>query len=309
MAAEQLELFSARPMEPNAPFSAALRLYQAHLRREGLTENSVKSFVSDIRLLAHYLGIGQPVGDVSTRDLNNFLQWLQHGRGVPCSPKSYARRVTALKSFFKWLTEAKVLESDPSAAVIQYSVSSPLPEILTDAEVRRILAVTERRRRAERPDARPELVVTLVLQTGLKKSEMMAIVPNHIDTSDPQNPFLYVRYSNPRQRHKERKLPLDPQWLEVLDEYIAQYKPRKKLFECTARNLEYVLTDVAEEAGLVKHLSFEMLRWTSAVRDHLAKTAPDKLREKLGLSKISWRENGEKVAKLAASLEAAEVGR
>jgi integrase/recombinase XerD len=296
-------------MEPDTPFSAALRLYQAHLRGEGLTENSVRSFVSDVRLLARYLGIGQPVGGVSTRDLNNFLQWLRHGRGVACSPKSYARRVTALKSFYKWLHETRVVESDPSAAVIQYSVSSPLPEILTDAEVRRVLAVTQRRRKAEKPDARPELVIALVLQTGIKKSECMAIVPNHIDTSDAQHPFLYVRYSNPRQRHKERKLPLDPQWVEVLAEYQAQYKPRKKLFECTARNLEYVLTDVAEEAGLVKHLSFEMLRWTSAVRDHLAKMPPDKLREKLGLSKISWRENGEKVAKLAASLEAAEAKR
>lgn len=310
MHAEQLPLFpTLRPLEPSAPFSAALRLYQQHLRREGLTENTIKSFVSDIRLLARYLGVGQPVGAVSTRDLNNFLQWLQHGRGVPCSPKSYARRVTALKSFFKWLTEAKVLENDPAAAVIQYSVSSPLPEVLTDAEVRRILAVTERRRRAEKPDARPELVITLVLQTGIKKSECMAIVPNHIDTSDPQHPFLYVRYTNPRQRHKERKLPLDPQWIEVLQEYLDQYQPRRKLFECTARNLEYVLADVAEEARLIKRLSFETLRWTCAVRDYMAKMPPDQLRQKLGLSKISWRENGEKIARLAASLEAAEAKR
>ncbi len=308
MTAQQLPLFPTEPpLAPDAPLSAALRLYQQHLRQEQLTENTVKSFVSDIRLLARYLGIGQPVGAVNTRDLNNFLAWLQHGRGVPCSPKSYARRVTALKSFFKWLTETKVLEADPSTAVIQFSVSSPLPDILTDAEVRRVLAVTQRRRKAERPDARPELLITLLLQTGLKKSECMAIVPNHIDASDPHNPFLYVRYSSPRQRHKERRLPLDPQWLEVLAEYQAQYHPRQRLFECTARNLEYVLTDVATEAGLAKHLSFEMLRWTAAVRDYLARMPPDKLRQKLGLSKISWRENGEKIAKLAASLEQIET--
>ena len=93
-------------------------------------------------------------------------------------------------------------------------------------------------------------MLSLLLQTGIKKGEAMAIVPNHIDDSDPDKPVLYVRYANPRLRYKERKLPLEPAWLAVLDEYLGQYRPTDTLFTCTARNLEYVLRDLAEEAEL-----------------------------------------------------------
>jgi hypothetical protein len=55
-----------------------------------------------------------------------------------------------------------------------------------------------------------------------------------------------VRYANPNYRYKERKLPISPEWLDVLDEYLAQYEVRDTLFDCTARNLEYILTDVGE---------------------------------------------------------------
>jgi integrase/recombinase XerD len=59
------------------------------------------------------------------------------------------------------------------------------------------------------------------------------------------------------------------------------------------------LKHVAEAAELPDGLSFEMLRWTCAVRDYRAGMGADKLRQKLGISKITWREVGIKVAKLA----------
>jgi hypothetical protein len=43
-----------------------------------------------------------------------------------------------------------------------------------------------------------------------------------------------------------------------------------------------------------------MLRWTCAVRDYKAKMPSDKLRQKLGLSKITWQETSENLKKLAA---------
>jgi integrase/recombinase XerD len=86
----------------------------------------------------------------------------------------------------------------------------------------------------------------------------------------------------------------------VLEEYKAQYQISDKLFPCTARNLEYVLRDVSILAGLPKPVSFEMLRWTCAVRDFQSGTSEEQLRQKLGLSKITWEEAGAKIAKLAA---------
>lgn len=289
-------------LTPEAPLQAALGLFERHLMDEGLALNTVKAFVSDIRLLGRYLGIGTPIGEIGTKNLNDYLHWLTDERGVPCSPKSYARRVTTLKVFFRWLYEAGVIPQDPSAAVIQRSVSSPLPDAPRAVDIERALEVANAWRAGDadhKPDARPYLLLSLVLKTGIKKGEAMTIVPNHIDNSDPGKPMLYVRYANPRLRYKERKLPLAPEWLEVLDEYIQQYRPTDTLFTCTARNLEYVLRDIAEAAGLPSGvLSFENLRWASALQDWRDNVEQDDIRQKLGLSKVGWRETKTKLRRL-----------
>jgi hypothetical protein len=70
------------------------------------------------------------------------------------------------------------------------------------------------------------------------------------------------------------------------------------LFPWSARNLEYVLTGVAEEAD-VSRLSFEMIRWTSALRDFVDEMDRERLRIKMGLSQISWYEVEDKLSRLA----------
>ncbi|MCL4867565.1 MAG: phage integrase N-terminal SAM-like domain-containing protein [Anaerolineae bacterium] len=290
------------PLTGDSSLKAALGQFEQHMQDEGFAQNTIKAFASDIRLLGKYLGIGQPINEVGTKNLNDFLHWLLYDRDVPCSPKSYARRVTSIKVFFGWLQKSGVLVLDPAAAVIQSSVTSPLPHIPTEEQLAQALAVTERWRKGaprQKADARPHLLLTLLLQTGIKKGEAMAIVPNHIDRSNPGDPFLFIRYKNPRLRVKERKVGLEPEWLKVLDEYTRQYEPTDTLFTCTARNLEYILTDVGMACGLEQGLlSFENLRWASALADSKRGTEPDEIRQRLGLSKITWRETKKKLDRL-----------
>lgn len=288
-------------LHPGTPLNEAIQAYETHLKLGGSSPNTIKSFRSDLRLLARYAGSQTPIGQFSTQNLNDFLHWILFERGVPCSPKSYARRVTTLKSFFGFLYENNAIGHNPAEAVVQQSASSPLPAILYPGEIEQVLAITQQiRADSVKPDARPHLLITLMLQTGIKKGECMAIHPSHIDRSNPDEPVLSIRYNNPRQRYKERKLRLTPDWLDVLDEYTAQYDPPDRLFNCTARYLEYILADLAMAADLRKGLSFEMLRWTCAVNDYTAGMDPDRLRQKLGLSRISWRETLAKIQQLAA---------
>lgn len=299
------DLLSGKPLlSADASLQAALGAFEQYMEAEGFALNTRKAFASDIRLLGQYLGIGQPVGQIGTKNLNDFLNWLLYERGVPCSQKSYARRVTTLKKFFSWLHQAGVLRDDPSAALIQISVSSPLPELPTESELQRAVAVTSAMREGngdQKPDARPHLLLTLLLDTGIKKSEAIALVPNHIDRQDPDEPFLFIRIKNPRLRYKERKIPLQPEWLEVLDEYLDQYTPADTLFTCTARNLEYILSDVGEAAGLAQgRLSFENLRWSSALREYREGGETSAIRQRLGLSPITWRETKNKLDRIIA---------
>jgi|YNPNPStandDraft_1061719.scaffolds.fasta_scaffold05614_3 integrase/recombinase XerD len=286
-------------LDANSSLSAAITAFHGHMVRQGFSDNTIKAFQADLRLLTRYLAPNQPIGHIGQEDLEQFLTWLRVERGVPCSPKSYARRLTTLKVFFGWLAEINALPRDPAAPLVHTPAKAPLPEILYDDQVNALLRATQDLLWAPKPDARPYLLVTLLLQTGIKKSECMEIRLEHIDLSNPQAPVLYVRYADPRRTHKERKLALGPGFAAVLRQYLREYEPKERLFECTARNLEYVLEDAAELAGIKGGVSFEQLRWTCAVRDYRNGMPPEQLRLKLGLSLISWRETLPKIQKLA----------
>jgi len=303
-------------LNPDASLRTALDGYEHYLREEAvnkntglsLSENTQKAFLSDIRLLGDYLGIGQPVGAVSTANLNEFLEWLVKGRGIPCSRKSYARRVTTLKHFFAYVQSKGARPDNPAEAVIQISVSSPLPDLPTDSQLDQALSVTKGIMKGyggQKPDARPHLLLSLLLQTGIKKQEAMRIVRYHIIRDDPLSPVLFIPYSTRKERaYKERRLPLEPSWLDTLDNYLEQYQPSDRLFTCTARNLEYILTNVGEEIGLSQgSLSFENLRWVYALRLFRKGDSPKNIKRQLGLFDSSWRETKRKLEQLAEKRE------
>lgn len=288
-------------LNAQSSLKSAIEAYAEYLGKSDLSVNTRKSFIYDLHILIEYATPARPIGQIAQKDLEHFMEWLVNGRGVPCNPKSLSRRLVSLKAFFRWLTEVKVIDNDPAAPIAHKPVSTPLPDVLSDEQVNQVLAITQQmRNHPDKPDARPHLLVTLLLATGIKKSEGMALKLEHIDLSELDQPAVWVRYTDPRNFHKERKLKLDPKWPRVLDEYKQQYSIQAAIFPSTSRNLEYILANVGKLAGLPKQLSFEMLRWTCAVRDRRAGMKEETLRHKLGLSQVTWAETWPKIEKLSA---------
>jgi site-specific recombinase XerD len=292
-------------LTPSTRWADAAAAFELYLTNQEYSRHTVRSFRSDLHLAGEYLGEDMAIGRVSTSDLNRFLNYLLHERGVPCSPKSYARRVTTLKVFFKWLHRNGVLPEDVAEPVIQRSVPTPLPEILDDDEIARARAVTLAMWQAEKPDPRPHLLLNLLLATAMKKAECMGIRLKHIQRDEPGGAYVQIRYDNPARKLKERKLALPADLLPVLDDYLEQYKPQDVLFPCTPRNLEYVLSDVAERADIHKKvkkgISFEMLRWTSAALDYREGDDPTRVRQKLGISEVTWQDTEKKLRQLVGA--------
>ena len=226
---------------------------------------------------------------------------MEKERDVPCSPKTLARRITAVKSLFRWLHKFGALVVDPAEKVAQRSAISPIPTVLTPKEYDEVLLAADRHRRAAKPDARPYALVYLLLSTGIKKSETLGIKLEHLELDSPNGLQVFIKYATPANRYKERKITLPEDWVPAYEEYAAQYKPEDKLFPWSQRRLEYLLEDVSNEAGLNKHLSFDMCRWTCALNDYRAGVEPDAIRQKLGVSKIQWRELFIKLQKLAGN--------
>jgi len=281
------------------PLLPAIHSWEIFLQDQDKSIYTIKAFINDLQLMSGFFPPDKTVGSFSTNDLNNFLKWLENGRGVPCSPKSLARRITSIKAFFRWLKQHGRITIDPAEKVVQKSVISPLPEVLTDGEIFKVLETVQKYRSATKPDSRPFTLVQLLLETGLKKGECLALSLNHIDLSNPDEPFIFVRYNNPNYRYKERKIIVSPIWVESYLDYLKQYDPKDQVFPWSPRRLEYILEDIGKDAGLKKHLSFDMCRWTCALKDFNKSDEHDLIRQKLGLSKIQWREIGSKLNRLS----------
>jgi len=281
------------------PFLPAIRAWEVFLQDQGKSNFTVKAFIGDLNLFASYFPADTTIGSITLNDINHFLDWLQSGRSVPCSPKSLSRRITSIKSFFRWLTQSGRLSSDPAEKVLQKSVISPLPQVLTPEEELKVVESAMKLRTAEKSDARPYTLLTLLLTTGIKKGECLGLNLNHIEFEGTKGPRLFVRYSASGSRYKERNIPLTSDWITAYQEYLEQYHPVDQVFPWSPRRLEYLLEDIGRDAGLDKHLSFDMCRWTCALNDWRSGVEKETIRQKMGISKIQWREVSMKLRQLA----------
>jgi integrase/recombinase XerD len=280
------------PPKATSPLGACALAYQAHLRETNHSEYTITCFLSDLRLLTEFLGRETELRAITTARLGEWLTHLRWERGAKPAPKTMARRVTFLKNFCGWLEREQVLGRDLARDIALARPTPPLPELLFDDEVRRL-------EEAAAQDVRCRLLVLLLLGAGLKKEEVMGLSLRHVDLSDPAHPAVEVHFPGQAKRRRERRMELPAEWTAAYLGYLERFQPREKVFECTDRNLNYVLAAAVKRAGIEKRVTLQLLRDVFAVRQLRAGVTMEELRERLGLSEEAWYETAEKYRKLA----------
>lgn len=266
--------------------------YAEYLRRTDHSVYTVTCFLSDLRMLAQFLGRDTQVRSLSREDLTRWLGHLKYDRAEPPAPKTMARRVTFLKNFCAWLVSQSALPRDPAATIALTRPAPPLPELIFEDEVARLEA-------AATEDVRCHLLVMLLLSAGLKKEEVMGLRLRDVDLADPEHPIVEVHFPGKAKRRRERRMPLPAEWTPLYTRYCEKYQPREHVFECTDRNMNYVLASAVKRAGIEKRVTLQLLRDIYAVRQLRAGVSFEELRDRLGLSEEAWYETTEKYRKLA----------
>src|SRR3989442_9302026 len=287
-------LVRTNPLTDQSSLAACAISYQQELMLRGKSNYTVTCFLSDLKMFSQFVGQDTPVGRITKEQLTDWLMKLKFGKkGQVPAPKTMARRVTFLKNFFSWLTRDGVIREDPSASLVLERPLPPLPELLFDDEIERLLE-------ASAEDPRAHCLVYLVLHAGLKKEEVMGLKLEHIDLSNPQVPLITIHFpASTGKQHRERRLALPAEFTTILKQYIAKYRPTDELFVCTDRNLNYILARAVKAAGIKKRVTLQLLRDCFAVQQLKSGVPPEALREKLGLSDEAWLESREKYRRLA----------
>ena len=191
------------------------------------------------------------------------------------SPRSVKRKLSALRSFYKYMLRLKVVPKDVTARVIAPKADKPLPVFFRESEMEEVKVRGERlevRGESTFEDKRDFLIIEMLYQTGMRQAEMLGLKDADVDLVQGQ-----IRVFG--KRRKERVVPIGEHliaqirdYLQAREDAVGSYAPtffvkRKKSGEVKEMDkgtlYNIVRTRMGEVSTLKKH-SPHVLRHTFA---------------------------------------------
>ncbi|MBC7292535.1 MAG: site-specific tyrosine recombinase XerD [Thermoleophilia bacterium] len=273
--------------EPDASTRAALTEYVRALRLErGLSERTIESYHRDLVQFARFLAAqGTSLPDASAEQVRRFL-----AEGV-WRNATRARKVAAIRSFFRFRVLAGVAVTDPTRSLTSPRRETNLPLTLSVEEVERLL---------EAPDTSPaglrdRAALEVLYGAGLRASELLALRPSDVDLE-----VGFVRTVG--KGDKERVVPLGRKAVAAVRAYLERGRPRlgrpgqlkaPELFinargkRLSRQGLHQLIKRYARKVGLSPDISAHTLRHSFAT--HLLEGGADlrAVQEMLGHADLS----------------------
>lgn len=193
--------------------SDAHSLFVDNLKTSGKANATIIAYSKDIEQLVEYVGKNGKlhIDEVMSSDITDFTDLLRKQR---YTGKSISRKINSIKSFFRFLLSKGVVSQDPASAVSHPKYEQSPPRVLSRVEYRAL-------RDACRGDARMSAIVELLLQTGMRISELAELQLGDVDLDKK---LIAIRAQNSR---GARKVPLNDAAKNALMDYL-DVRPRAR---------------------------------------------------------------------------------
>lgn len=187
--------------------------YENHLQSAGKAEATVTAYTKDVEQLINFVGKqgNTQIDEVSTNDIRDFKDFLKKQR---YTGKSISRKINSIKSFFRFLVSKGEVNTNPATDVQHPKYQTTPPRVLSKIEYRAL-------RDACRGDERMYAIIEILLQTGMRISELANL---KLEDVDLERNIIDIRAQKTR---SERKLPLNAAAKESLLNYL-EVRPRAR---------------------------------------------------------------------------------
>ncbi len=140
--------------------------------QKGLTDNSINAYITDLKKLTDFLKtepnyVDMKPNEVTLTVLREMLQWISDNK---ISPRTQARVISGIKSFYKYMLVEEKVDKDPTAQLEAPKIGRKLPEVLTIAEVDAIISSIDTSRTEGR---RNRAMLETLYSCGLRVSELI----------------------------------------------------------------------------------------------------------------------------------------
>lgn len=183
------------------------------LKKNGKANATVIAYSKDIEQLVDFLSKRSKtlLAEAVPQDLEDFKELLKKQR---YTSKSISRKINSIKSFFRFCLSEGLLDSNPTQEISQPKFDQAPPRILSRLEYRAL-------RDSCRADSRMYAIVEILLQTGMRISELAALQLADIDL---EREVIYIQAQNSREA---RRIPLNVAAKKAVLDYL-RLRPRAK---------------------------------------------------------------------------------
>jgi integrase/recombinase XerD len=240
----------------------------------GAAPLTLAAYRNDLSALAAFLGAGGVA--IEAADSERLHSYFASAATLRLTPRTLARRLSAMRQFYKFLVLEGVRQDDPTAQLDTPRLGRPLPKILSEAEIESLIAAAQ----AWPGDdgVRLHCIVELLYATGLRISELVSL-PFAAARRDPR--YLVITGKG----GKDRVVPLSEpsrfalaQYLGCREHFLSDSRPSRWLFpsrgraeHLTRQRTGQMLKELAAKAGIApEKLSPHVLRhaFASHLLDH-----------------------------------------
>jgi len=195
----------------------ALALWRDHLRAlDGASPQTIEAYGADVAgflaFMAGHMGGPQGREALARVELRDMRAWMAHERGRGLGPRSLARALSAVKSFYRWLSDRDDFDASAVLSTRSPKFTRKLPRPLSPEAARAMIDTTELQARAPWVGARDAAVMTLLYGCGLRISEALGLKGR--DAPLPE--VLRIRGKG----DKERLVPVLPVARAALADYL-----------------------------------------------------------------------------------------
>ncbi|HEX2682385.1 MAG TPA: tyrosine-type recombinase/integrase [Ferruginibacter sp.] len=194
-----------------------------HLKfQKRYSKHTIISYSNDLNSFFTYLV--QQFGDTPLADIKTVFvrSWLAELKEQGMESRSINRKISALKSFFKYQLKQQAITTSPMTAVISPKISKRLPQFVDAKDITTLLT------NVEFPDTwegkTDQLIIRLFYNTGIRQAELVGL--KEIDISKSNGTIKVLGKGN-----KERIIPVSNQLMYELQEYMLDKKKTHEVYD------------------------------------------------------------------------------
>lgn len=183
------------------------------------SQHTIVSYHTD--LVAFFDFIELTFGDTALADIKaSFIRtWLASLKDGGMEAKSINRKISTLKSFFKYQLKEEIVQVSPMSTIISPKTNKRLPQFVEKADINTLFSYVEFPDNWQGKTER--ILLQLFYNTGIRQAELVSLKESQVDTYKRSIKVL-------GKGNKERIIPISEELLGLLKDYITE---KRKVFE------------------------------------------------------------------------------